>query len=257
MNCEETRELIGVYTDGELSSTEQHLVERHASECGACQTLINDAQKLSALIRSDQKFSAPTSLRDSITEKLDTVDCESGKYAHYSGWKMIASHVVAIATSVLITSITINHFDGQIAQENDLVTTHLRHTLRQQFGVIASSDRHTIQPWFSGKIDYVPPVIDLAEAGFPLLAGRVEYVNGRMVAALTYGRRKHRISLFILPPEVAVNTAIAGVNFSTSFRGLNISDWSNKEFSFSAVTDANKDDLSVFAELILSALDKG
>lgn len=136
------------------------------------------------------------------------------------------------------------------ANDADFVVAHLRHTFDERFGKVVSSDRHQIRPWFSGRLDFVPSVLNIAEKEFPLLAGRIDYVHARNVAALTYGRRKHKISLFILPRDNRFPKA----GNSYKHRGLNVNRWQFGPFAYVAVSGVNANELSQFANRFKSSL---
>ena len=109
---------------------------------------------------------------------------------------------------------------------------------------VASTDRHTVKPWFNGRINFSPPVNDLVQQGFPLVGGRVDYIDGRTVATLVYGRRKHVIDLFVWPSSQA---AVSGTQ---SANGYNVVLWSAAGMSYAAASDLNAAELKQFKELI-------
>jgi anti-sigma factor RsiW len=132
--------------------------------------------------------------------------------------------------------------DGQL--EDQAVSSHVRAMMTGHTTDVLSTDRHTVKPWFNGRIDFSPPVADLAQQGFPLVGGRVDYLGGRTVAALVYQRRKHVIDLFIWP----VKTDDASGNASS--KGYNVIRWSNGGLFFVAVSDLNKTELEQFKNLL-------
>jgi len=131
------------------------------------------------------------------------------------------------------------------ALAQDVIASHVRSLLATHLLDVPSTDQHTVKPWFDGKLKFAPPVRDFADQGFRLIGGRLDYINGREVAALVYQRRLHIINLFIWPLESGLNTA------SESFTkdGYNVSHWERDGFAFWAVSDVNADDLRAFAGL--------
>ncbi len=111
-----------------------------------------------------------------------------------------------------------------------------------------SSNQHTVKPWFQGKLDFSPPVVDLAPAGFPLIGGRVDSIAGRSVAALVYQRRDHIINVFVLPASDRTATGDA-----RSIRGFQERHWVQADLSLWAVSDLNDRELSEFARAFESS----
>ena len=124
---------------------------------------------------------------------------------------------------------------------NELVDAHVRSLLPGHLMDVESSDRHTVKPWFTGKTDIAPPVFDLSDKGFPLLGGRLDYVDGHTAAALAYGRRLHKINLFVW--RTGPNEAADG---SYAVRGYSMLHWTNGGLSFWAVSDAAPSELEAF-----------
>jgi anti-sigma factor RsiW len=111
---------------------------------------------------------------------------------------------------------------------------------------VASSDQHTVKPWFNGRIDLSPPVTDLAAQGYPLVGGRLDYLNRRPVAALVYKRHQHVINLFVMPAEGGVVPA----NAAASLNGYNLRHWREGALRFWAVSDLNAAELEEFERLV-------
>jgi anti-sigma factor RsiW len=111
---------------------------------------------------------------------------------------------------------------------------------------VQSTDQHTVKPWFDGKLDFIPPVTDYAAQGFPLIGGRLDVVDGRNVAALVYGRRKHFINLFVWPARSSAKLA----DSSGSRQGYNWALWQSGDMDYSLVSDAAPADLRELRELI-------
>jgi anti-sigma factor RsiW len=123
------------------------------------------------------------------------------------------------------------------------VSSHVRALLSGHATDVISTDSHTVKPWFNGRIDFSPPVIDLAGQGFPLIGGRVDYVGHRSVAALVYGRRKHIIDLYVWPSQ-------SNISGDKSLNGYNVVRWNKDGMFFLAVSDLNNLELQQFRDLL-------
>ena len=160
----------------------------------------------------------------------------------FTQWRLAAGLLVAAAAGLSGgLAISLSRSSPSVATANQVVDAHVRSLLPGHLFDVASSDRHTVKPWFIGRTDIAPPVIDLAAKGFPLLGGRLDYVDGHSAAALAYGRRLHKINLFVWrsdEPDVRGDFSVV--------RGYSVLHWHSGGLSFWAVSDASPEDLKVF-----------
>src|SRR5262249_10092402 len=153
----------------------------------------------------------------------------------------LGSFVSSAAAASLV--IAVIRSDQEQRDLGDVVSAHLRSLQGEHLTDVLTSDQHTVKPWFNGKLDVAPPVVDLTAQGFTLVGGRLDYVNGRAVAAIVYRRRIHVINLFV----AAGANAERGVKTET-VHGYNVKFWSEQGLDFWAVSDINVDELQEFVD---------
>jgi anti-sigma factor RsiW len=162
-------------------------------------------------------------------------------------WPAWASVGLGFALGLLFSATTVLVAGRQADSERleaELVGNHVRALLVTHLTDVASSDQHTVKPWFQGKLDYSPPVKDLQAEGFPLIGGRLDYAAGKPVAALVYRRNGHLINLFVWPGSGAPLNQVA------ERQGYNVIHWSHEGMAYAAVSDLNRNELRAFSELL-------
>ena len=242
MDCNELADLIDAYVDGELTAPQHAAVAQHLGECPACARAIATREVLRSRIREAGGHSLPSGLAERVSLALTDVDTRTGSLQplRRHPWWLLGTHAAAAAIGALALFFWFSDVGGKSVR-SDVLSAHLRSLAAEQLGPVASSETHAVRPWFAGKIDFSPPVADLSAAGFPLIGGHIDYIGGRPAAALAYGRRLHRISLFILPV-----TATPSVSPETSQLGYQIVSWQDGTFAYWAVSDLNRAELTDF-----------
>jgi anti-sigma factor RsiW len=239
-NCAEMRLLMQADLDGELDAGRAAAVAAHLAACPDCAEAAGALAALSASLREHApRHAAPDSLRRSLAARFALPPAPPALARRaWLGRGLAFGAGLALAASV--TVLVWPPRGGDLA--GAVLAAHIRALQPGHLTDVQSSDQHTVKPWFDGRLDYAPPVKDLAGAGFPLLGGRLDYLGGRPVAALIYGRRQHRIDLFAwpdqdapaLPPELETR------------EGYHIIHWRAQGMALWAVSDLDPGELADF-----------
>ncbi|HLW35369.1 MAG TPA: anti-sigma factor [Chthoniobacterales bacterium] len=244
MNHDEIRELLQAHVDGELDVVNSREVEKHLRTCEECRQIEEQIKQLQNAIVSDRPaFRAPAHLRRNIRAGLRREAAEEKEFSFWPIFAASAAFAVLILGFVYFQTNRTSH-EGAIVDE--VIANHVRSLLATHLVDIASSDQHTVKPWFDGKIDFAPDVHDFAMSGFPLVGGRLDYLDGKTVVALVYQRNKHPINVFIVPSTESGETSPV----STMRRGYNVLSWKNREMRYWAVSDLNETELRQLAGLL-------
>jgi anti-sigma factor RsiW len=250
MNCEETKELLDAHVDRELDLVTGLELERHLGECDACSKRQASLLSLRSAV-SAVYYTPPASLQRRVTSEIRKAG-KSGTMARVP--RVVTWRWVGVAASLaLVLFVSWGAFrllarpsvDEVLARE--VVSDHVRSLMVDHIADVPSSDQHTVKPWFNGKLDFSPRVIDLGDQGFPLIGGRLDYVDGRAVASLVYERRRHVINLFIWPTGESDRSAL-----SATHQGYNVIHWCQADMSYWAVSDLNEEELKEFVQLAKS-----
>jgi len=252
MTCDRAASVLHGYFDGELDAAGAADYERHLRSCADCTAALEAATALrSSLKRSGLRERAPDSLRRNIAAALDASAPPRPRVATPGGanpWRWLA-----LAASLLLVVVVgwrqiegLSRPRGVSGLDSSIVDAHLRSLQPGHLVDVVSTDQHTVKPWFDGRIDFAPPVRDFAAAGFPLLGGRLDVIQGRTVAVVVYARRKHVINVFMWP-----TTEMESPPSSGSRLGYNWLDWGKAGMELVAVSDVNAGDLTELRQLML------
>jgi anti-sigma factor RsiW len=244
MNCDESKLLLHANADDELDALKSVELERHFKTCPACAEERQSVHSLKVALRdSPLRYDAPASLRQEV-RRLGRGG--SGETPSRSNplllWKSLAFGATAFAMLAILLR------PGILARDtvlNEAVASHVRSLMANHLTDVSSSDQHTVKPWFNGKLDFAPEVKDFASQGFPLLGGRLDYLNGRAVAALIYQRNKHFINVFVWPS----GNAGGGKQKLEKHRGYSIINHEANGLQYFLVSDLNEKELAVLANL--------
>jgi anti-sigma factor RsiW len=242
MTCRETKNLLNAYVDGELDSAGSLGVEKHVQGCASCLTDVENLHALaSAIENGGLRFTAPQRLKTNVQAAIREAD--PARRRSIFSWRWAS----AVAAAVLIVFVSMQWLrPSQEMLVNEIVSSHVRSMMANHITDVASSDRHTVKPWFGGKLDYSPPVKDLTEQGFRLVGGRLDYVDSRPVAALVYQRSQHLINLFVWPS----NNTVTKQEDQLTRQGYNLIHWTQSGMSYWLVSELNLAELGECARLL-------
>ena len=244
MDCREVERLLDAYLDGELEPAVSTSVRTHVDACAACRERLANLESLGRLVRRAPYYQAPEALRARLTQARP----RSRATSHLLAWAAAVVMVASLGGSVLIlkSSRVPRTLDSVDAMAQEVVSSHVRALMGEHLFDVRSTDQHTVKPWFLGKLDFAPPVTDLAQAGFPLTGGRLDYVAGRPAAALVYTRGQHTINVFVWPES---SGAVASSD-ARAIRGFHVRHWTRAGMSYWAVSDVNDADLDQFVHAL-------
>jgi anti-sigma factor RsiW len=247
MNCAQTRELIDAGLDGELDLLTSLDLKRHVECCPPCAHEQERLQAVKATIAAAPYYDAPPELARRIGRSLRE---EIGLPMRFRILRRTLAIAACVAVLVSLGWLAVQHLDraGADARSRELVAAHVRSLMADHLLDVPSSDQHTVKPWFSGKLDFAPEVRDLTDAGFPLHGGRLDYLDGRPVAALVYRHNRHVINCFIQPGETNESA------FTTStVQGYSVVEFSHHRLRWQLISDAAPATLEELARALQTA----
>ncbi len=252
--CAEMRLLVQADLDGELSPAEAARVAAHLDRCPACAAIQAELLGQSArLAQEAPRYQAPAHLRQALEARFAPAPQAAPVALPRAApapprWRMAGGRMAGWRPAIgagglaLAASLALALWPGPDRMPDAVVSGHIRALQPGHLLDVPSTDQHTVKPWFDGRLDYAPPVRDLAAHGFPLQGGRLDVLEGRPVAALVYGRRQHAIDLYVLPGHSAAGGTGA-------INGYNFIDWSENGMRFWAVSDVSANELAEFVRL--------
>ncbi len=245
MDCKDARKLIDGYIDGELDLIRNLEIEHHIEGCAICAQGYKGHQALRTGIKSaGLYFRAPEDLQSRILGSLrKAAKAEVASRVSRWRWLIVAAPLTAAAIVVLALVPLLRSPSPDDLLAREVLAGHVRSLMASHLADVASSDRHTVKPWFNGKLDFSPPVEDLTQQGFPLAGGRLDYLDDRPVAALIYHRQKHIINLFIWP---SAESSGSGIKKQTR-QGYHLLHWTRSGMTYWAVSDLEESQLQEFA----------
>lgn len=251
MDCKEAKTWLHSYLDGELDLARTMEIDSHLETCPACARARDNQRVLRGSIHaSSLQWRCPDRLRTNI----ESMVCrELGRPNPRSNiprwWLAIAASLLLLAA---VSWLAQRQMSGQSLNDRiaeQVVASHVRSLLADHLMDVVSSDRHTVKPWFAGKLDFAPVVVDLSPEGFPLIGGRLDYLDHRPVAVVVYQRRQHVINLFVWPSERPNDDDLQ----MKTYQGYHVVRWNQAGATYWAISDLNASELSQFSHLVCDA----
>jgi anti-sigma factor RsiW len=252
MTCSEFRTFLHPYLDGELDLLRQVEIEEHLRAGDACSRIYQAQLSLRSALKSDELyFRAPENLERKV--RMVTQRPE-GKprlpRLQMPGWIGAAVAAAAVVALAVFVSPMLSRPSRTERIAQDVVSAHIRSLMPGHLTDVPSSENHTVKPWFAGRLDFSPPVVDLRAEGFQLVGGRLDYAADRPVAALVYRKGEHVINLFVWPSASARELG----ETADARQGYNLLSWSRGQANFWAISDLNLTELRQFAGLVRAHL---
>src|SRR5215467_4903793 len=258
---------MDAYLDGQLDPVTSQKVEQHLRDCPKCEQAYEvETAMAHAISQTAPYYKAPIELRERIQVSLrEAIGMTTSRGAAGESPLPVGRpeavrrgiffetpwNWLALAAAIVLAAIVASSFLPRLGQPRadqflatQLIASHVRSLMASHLTDVASSDQHTVKPWLDVKLDFAAPVVDLSSEGFPLIGGRLDYLDNRPVAALVYGRRKHFINLFVWP--AASDEAKAPKAITRD--GYQLLHWADSDFNYWAVSDVNINDLQLFKQ---------
>jgi len=252
VTCDEARSLIHAYADGELDLRSSLELEQHLGQCASCAREYEGITALrSALKQNLSYYEASDSVKGRIRSssraaiRAETRSRSLRTVAPYA-WRWPAAVAAIMLIGISLRGVMSGPPSMSDALGREVVASHVRSLMANHLTDVPSSNQHTVKPWFDGKLDFAPVVLDLAGQGFPLVGGRLDFIDGHPAAAMVYRYRLHVINLFTWPTEHAADTQPSlAMN-----EGYNSVHWTEAGMEYWAVSDVAAHELGTFAQLV-------
>jgi anti-sigma factor RsiW len=257
MTCSESQKRIDPFLDNEVDLATAQEMQRHLEECSVCEPFVADRLALRHCLQTPELRFVPTAdLRSRIHAQLQKEIRPPSAHFNWLPRLQFPNWILptlAGAAAVLIFWFGSATFFSRVRRSNEanstlieqLVSNHLRSLAANHLFDVASSDQHTVKPWFAGKLNFSPPVFDFSEQGFKLIGGRLDYLGNEEVAAVIFQHQNHYINLFVWPGNQS--SPLPDTIFQRE--GLNLYGWETNGLTFWAVTDASPETLKTFVDL--------
>lgn len=252
MSCRETQELLHGYLDGELDLVRSLEIERHLHTCPMCSQAHQNQHALrSAIANGSLYHAAPAGLQTRVRSAIRKANNPETFPSIRSSitprrWLAAGAALAAIMLLALMLAPMLSRPSSDDLMTREIISAHVRSLMADHLTDVSSTDQHTVKPWFNGRLDFSPPVKDFTDHGFPLVGGRLDYINDRPVAALVYRRQQHVINVFIWPSTQDVDPPKIE---PAPRQGYHLFRWSTPGMTHWAISDLNEKELMEFVQL--------
>jgi len=256
MECRDVVDRLSPFLDDELDPVASQEVSRHLDSCPDCAADLERQRQLSESLRRDLEYHrAPDLLRARVARDARAAVGREGARSRPAirpwRWLSAAAAVITVVGGTWLVA-TLPGGQENALTAREAVSGHVRSLMANHLTDVTSTDQHTVKPWFAGKLDFSPPVEDFAEAGYPLVGGRLDYLQGHPVAALVYLRRKHIINVFVWP----VASAHEGISGAVTKQGYHVIHCAHAGTAYWVVSDLNAEELASFARMLAASPEK-
>ena len=243
---------LNAFVDGELGLTRQLEIESLVSVDPSLRAQVESLRSLRDAVRGGAQYHAAPAMLLARARALAAAPSSSAAAVprrrissagaflqRWFAWRPLATSLAAVAALAVAVNLVLLPAQQQERLEQEVVATHVRATLSQHLVDVQSSDHHTVKPWLSARLDYSPPVFDLTPPGSAFLGGRVDYLDGRPVAAMVYRRGEHLVDSFVWPTTVSDRQVAMSAQ-----RGFNLAHWVRRGMAHWVVSDLNRQELA-------------
>jgi len=239
--CVDQELLLGGLVDGELDAANTALAEAHVARCEGCREELERLQAVRNLLQIDGvRHSAPGAL----LKRIEASPHVARKAANENKVPRWIAPALGGAVAASLAFVTVAPLAAPSPIDRDLVSSHVRSLQPGHLTDVQTTNQHIVKPWFNGRIDFAPPVPELADRGFPLAGGRLDSIDGKTVAAIVYHRRLHTVNLYVWPSDAGRDRAFVEDGFA-------VREWSRNGLRFAAVSDIPAAELLQFETLFV------
>ncbi len=258
MNTTTDLQQLNAFVDGELDLKSQLEFEARLRNDAALRMQAERLRQLRSALRDGAAYhAAPAALRQRLCASLAPPAAApaphpspgaAGAVRRWLDWRPIAASLAMASVLAVALNVAWLHTTKVDRVRDDVIASHVRSTFSQRLVDVASSDRHTVKPWLSSKLDFSPPVTELQLPGSVFLGGRVDYVDGRPVAVLAYQQRRHVVNAYLWPSEVNDRSAVFAAE-----RGFQIAHWARSGMNHWVISDLGRDEFTTVVRALEAA----